>query len=172
MSKRNHITQEKVKELFDYHPDGYLVWKEDQLANKVAGTAAGTSQIHQKHRYLKIGIDKRVYMTHRLIFLWHHGWLPQEVDHKDTNRMNNKITNLRPCTHSENTKNKPIYKNNVLRLKGVTENRKSGRFIARIRVNKKIVYLGIHPSKEVAAQAYNQAALKYFGEFARLNEIP
>ena len=142
------------------------------MANKVLGLVAGTKKTKNPRSYLNIGIDRHLYKTHRIIFLWHHGWLPIQVDHKDTNKLNNKITNLRACTNEQNIKNQPVYKNNELGIKGVRKSQKEGEFIARIRVDKKLIYLGIHPSKEAAALAYNQAALKYFGEFARINEIP
>lgn len=99
------------------------------------------------------------------------------VDHIDGNPLNNKKSNLRGCTIAENNRNVKTSRTNTTGYKGVgwhTEKYKGivyTRIRARISVNGKLIHLGLFPTLKAAALAYNEAALKYHGEFARLNEI-
>ena len=95
-----------------------------------------------------------------------------EVDHDDHNGLNNVRSNLRPATTSQNQWNRALQKDNTSGFKGVCWHQRSRKWQARIRVNGKLVYLGYHDDKIDAARAYNEAAIKYFGEFAYLNEVP
>lgn len=92
------------------------------------------------------------------------------VDHIDGNGLNNQKSNLRKCTRRQNALNRRIQSNNTTGFKGVIQT-KSGRYQAIIQPNRKIVNLGIFDTKIQAAKAYNDAALKYFGEFAFLNNL-
>ena len=91
------------------------------------------------------------------------------VDHIDGDGLNNKKINLRICTQANNTRNKSQNKNKKL-YKGVTM-RKTGMYRARITYQFIQYNLGDFVSAEQAALAYNLAAIKYFGEFAKLNLI-
>lgn len=94
--------------------------------------------------------------------------LPSErVDHKDGNGLNNRRNNLRLATHTQNMQNRKKHKNNTTGYKGVFKNGK--KYIARIRVNGKLLSCGTYETPELAARAYDNAALIHFGEFARLN---
>lgn len=90
------------------------------------------------------------------------------VDHIDLNTLNNTSSNLRTCTHSENLHNQGA--RNSFMLKGVSK-LPSGKYWAKIGVGGGQMYLGTHKTPEAAALAYNEAAKKYHGEFARLNEV-
>lgn len=95
------------------------------------------------------------------------------VDHIDGNGLNNQRGNLRICSHQQNLRNqdrteKP-YKTS--KFKGVCWHKKNKKWIAGIFINKKKIYLGQFESEEDAAAAYNAAARKFFGEFARLNSV-
>ena len=86
------LTQKEVCDYFDY-VDGILYWKV-QKANAIKiGQAAGS--LDERTGYYRIHINSKMYKTHRLIFLYHHGYLPNYVDHIDNNRTNNRIENLR-----------------------------------------------------------------------------
>lgn len=87
------------------------------------------------------------------------------VDHIDNDSLNNRRCNLRICTFSQNAKNKKTYCTNKLRLKGVYE--RNGKFRAQIQVDKKKIMLGTFNTPEEAHRAYCEAAIKYYGEFAR-----
>jgi hypothetical protein len=99
----------------------------------------------------------------------------QHVDHKNGNTLDNRKENLRICSNSQNHMNIPkINKATTSKYKGVSlrKNDASKGWRATIRANGEALELGYYPTEAAAAIAYNQAALKYFGEFALLNEIP
>lgn len=107
------------------------------------------------------------------------------VDHKDRNGLNNQRENIRICTPSENQKNKKP--SGVSKYIGVSRHvskrkykNKSGVIIeykahpawfSSIKYNGKYICLGRFKNEEDAAKAYNEAALKYHGEFARINQL-
>lgn len=157
------ITQQKLHELFIYQ-DGNLVRKAIYQGNRKIGTFAGTLR---KDGYVKVGIDKKQYLLHRLIFLYHKNYLPKFLDHADGNKKNNKIENLRPATRSQNNHNQKIKKTSKTKLKGVCYHPQKMKWQARINVNKKKISLGYFLTAEEAHEQYKKAAIKYFGEFAR-----
>ena len=91
------------------------------------------------------------------------------TDHKDGDGLNNQRSNLRLATPSENGANRLVGSNNTSGYKGISQ--KDKKWGAQITKNQKIVYLGRFETKIEAAKAYNTAAKKYHGEFARLNTI-
>lgn len=98
----------------------------------------------------------------------------EEVDHINYDGLDCRKGNLRRCTKSQNGHNRERYRCNTSGFKGVF-NRRNGEknpFIANITFNKKRFYLGVYAKAEDAARAYNESAKKYFGDFARINEIP
>lgn len=97
---------------------------------------------------------------------------PIMVDHIDGDYLNNRKSNLRFCVNAENCRNAKIGSRNSSGYKGVSFVRKVNKWKASIKYNYRDIYLGKYAVKEDAARAYNKAAEKYFGEFARLNEIP
>jgi hypothetical protein len=88
------FTQEQAHELFDYK-DGVLYWKVRPAYNIKKNSRAG-SRHHSN--YIYISINKSSIAEHRIIFLMHHGYLPEQVDHIDNDRTNNRIENLRKAT--------------------------------------------------------------------------
>jgi hypothetical protein len=92
------------------------------------------------------------------------------VDHKDGNPLNNKKENLRICSYVGNAQNANVSIRNILKLKGVRYH-SYGQYQARIQCAGKKYHLGLFASKEDAARAYNEAAKRLHGEFARLNVI-
>lgn len=94
-----------------------------------------------------------------------------DVDHINGNSLDNRMSNLRVCVHSKNTKNRKINKDNKSGYKGVVaDSAVVGKpWRATIKNGGKTHYLGRYQFIEDAAKAYDSAAIKYFGEFARLN---
>ena len=92
------------------------------------------------------------------------------VDHINGNPLDNRKDNLRLATHAQNTRNRKVSINKQVPYKGVRKSH--NRFSAQIHGDGKWVYLGNFKTAEEAAIAYNNAAIKYFGGFARLNELP
>lgn len=93
------------------------------------------------------------------------------TDHIDGNKLNNQKHNLRICTHSENKCNVGKYVTNKSGFKGVSFHKASNKFIAQIQLGGKPIYLGTFDSAEIAALAYNIAARKVHGRFAKLNSM-
>lgn len=93
------------------------------------------------------------------------------VDHKDENPSNNKRANLRVATKSQNMSNRGITKRNTSGYKGVSRVANRSKWQATIQVNYKSMSLGRYDTPEEAALAYNKASTKYFGEFAKLNQL-
>lgn len=91
-----------------------------------------------------------------------------QVDHINGDKLDNRKENLRVCTNTENAKNRPAFSG---KYKGVHFAKKQRKWVAQITVNRKIYNLGSHENAEHAALAYNEAAIKYHGEYAYLNTI-
>ncbi len=94
-----------------------------------------------------------------------------KVDHINGNPLDNRRKNLRICSNAENSKNQDLRDTNTSGYKGVTWDKARKKWKAWIMVNYKGINLGRFILKKDAAKAYNEAAIKYFGEFARLNEV-
>jgi len=132
-------------------------------ANKTAGTTyvkAETTRGWQRSRLL----------LHRVIL----GPLPAsvDVDHHDGNGLNNTRANISVATRSQNNANRKRMVSNTSGYVGVTRYAADKtRWQAQIRVDYNKLYLGVFTTAAEAAVAYNQAAVKLFGKFARLNKI-
>lgn len=92
-----------------------------------------------------------------------------EVDHKDGNGLNNQRSNLRVCTRSQNSANRPKQKNNKSGYKGVSFCKAYKNWVAYIQINGKGKNLGYFKTAQEAAKRYDLKASELFGEFARLN---
>lgn len=119
-------------------------------------------------RNIKINGRRTVIRMHRILLGLGKGEI---VDHQNGNGLDNRRFNLRVCTQRENTKNKHV-RRGVSKYKGVGWRKDRGKYDARIVVNYKIIFLGYFIGEIDAAKAYNEAALKYFKQFANLNVIP
>ena len=108
---------------------------------------------------------------HRIVFWLSTGEDPKYIDHKDGNPKNNSIENLRACTQSQNNANTGINKVNTSGYKGVTWNKSCGKWHAQIKDHKKRVYLGVYDDIKEAAKAYDDAAIRIYGEFAKTNKM-
>ena len=123
-------------------------------------------RVEYKHEYENR--KRKIIKMHRLI-----NQTPKnfDTDHRDNNTFNNQKNNLRTCTRKQNAQNQKLSKNNISGYKGVYWAKANKKWAGRIYINGKRIFLGVFDFPEFAAIAYNLAAKKYFGEFARLNEI-
>jgi len=94
----------------------------------------------------------------------------QQADHINHNELDNREENLRICTLTENNRNR-ISRTGTSKYKGVYWNKGKRKWHAQIGFNGKVIYLGQFISEIKAAKIYNNAALKYHGEYAQLNSI-
>jgi hypothetical protein len=124
-------------------------------------TIAGNLYAARKDKF------RRTIFMHRVITNAEAGF---DVDHVDGDGLNNIKSNLRVCTHSENSRNQRIRSNNTSGFKGVSRLRKL--WDACIYLDGKTVHIGRYSTPIDAARAYNASAIKHFGPFARLNVLP
>jgi len=158
-------SQQELQEGFDYR-DGNLWWKETRGCVKV-GSKAGYVNTNKRtgKQYGQVQFKGKIYFIHRLILAWHGYSLEpnQEVDHIDGNSLNNRIENLRPTSRKQNGENrKGANKNSKSGEKGVGLCKKARKWKARIRHNKKDIFLGYYVNKEDAIAARIAAEKKYF----------
>lgn len=157
------ITQQRLHELFDYD-DGELVRR-----ISVKGSHVGTKIGTVKPKGYKVAVvDTKIYRVHHLVWIFHHGKKVKELDHINRDRGDNRIENLRPCTHSQNMGNIGPMKH---KYKGITFCKATRKWRAQLSTKNFHNCLGRYDTMEEAALAYNKAAKEYFGEFAYLNDV-
>jgi HNH endonuclease/AP2 domain len=162
------ITHTEVLNLFRYdETTGAMFYKtappyKPQFLNKRAGMI-------DKQGYRLIKIEGARYLSGRLIWFYMTGQWPDEVDHKNLNRSDDRWVNLRESTRSQNCANKgQFFKKNRYGFRGV-KRQPNGRFQAVVCAGQKEYHLGTFDTAEQAAFVYDIAAKKHHGEFARLN---
>lgn len=93
------------------------------------------------------------------------------VDHEDRDGLNNQKYNLRVCTKAQNNANRVSKNGSTSKYLGVYFDKQLQQFRTRIRKDKKLFHLGTFDNEEVAAIAYNKAAMQLHGKFANLNKV-
>lgn len=156
---------DELKRLFAYDPEtGALTWRVQRGKARVGKQAGNLTD----DGYLRLGLEGSYYFIHRIIWKMVTGQEPPElIDHEDTNKSNNKWTNLRPATEAENNRNRGMDKRNVSGVKGVTWNSFYRQWQAVVVVDKKHVDFGRFNSIEEAAQAIKGQRELLHGAFAR-----
>lgn len=177
MAKRILPTQEYLLQCLNYDPDsGVLRWKQRPLEHfrdrrvfniwnarfphAVAGCKHSTG-------YVFLSLDDRKFKAHRIIWRMVTGEEPEEVDHRDTDRANNRWDNLREASRVTNIHNSTARSSSTTGLKGVSLDKRRGLFAAYLTVNKHRRFLGYFTTPEEAKRAYDDAARTALGTFAR-----
>jgi hypothetical protein len=160
------LGRSEIMAILDYDPQtGLFRWKASRGAVR-AGAVAGCVDTKG---YIVITINFTSYKAHRIAWLIITGeWPDRDIDHINMVRSDNRQSNLRLATKSENAANTGAQINNKLGVRGVCRRaRGKNPFQVSIMVSGRRIQLGRHPTLEAATAAYDEAAKKYFGEFAR-----
>jgi hypothetical protein len=171
----NDLTADYVRQILDYDPEtGHFRWKaradvrkewNTRRAGKIAGAPCGP------HGYWQIRINDRLYLGHRLAWLFIHGeWPAGDLDHRNLRTGDNALCNLRAATASENGQNRALQRNNKSGFKGVSFDKQTGRWRASIKAHGIVTRLGRFDTPEKAGAAYAAAASQLYGEFARVEK--
>jgi hypothetical protein len=160
------IPIERLHELFVYDPDtGILTNRATRSSRARIGDETGWRDVHG---YRRVMVDGSRLYVHRIAFAMTFGrWPENEVDHQNGDRIDNRISNLREATHSENLKNTSFQINNKSGRKGVHWDAERRRWLAQIMVGGKHMHLGRFRDLDAASEAYESAAKLHFGDFAR-----
>ena len=133
------LTQKRVRELFDYQ-DGDLIRKVNIKGAGLKGSIVG---VNKNYIYLDISIDNHKYQLTHIIWLWHYGYLPENlIDHIDKNPKNNNIKNLREIGKICNARNVGNWSTNTSGVKGVHFLKSENKWRAQIQINKKNYNIG------------------------------
>jgi hypothetical protein len=182
---RNEINPSTLRELLQYDPAmGQLFWRnrpERYFADtqkhsssrnaawwngRFAGKRACKPDAHRG--YLRVCIFGDEYPAHRVIWAIEKGeWPLGSLDHIDGDKSNNRIENLREATVAENNRNRANFGRSKYR--GVSWRTAQSCWVAAIKTDRKVTFLGTFRNEEEAAIAYDQAAVLQHGRFARLN---
>ena len=157
------ITQSKLHDMFEYREDGNLIHRYTVQGGKRKGDVAGSPH---NAGYRQITINRKKHLIHRLIWCYHYGEMPTQIDHINGHRSDNRIENLRECSYSQNHGNKRISRNNTTGYKGVFLDKRDGFWFVYVAHQ----YIGRSRSIEEAAAMYDKAARKHFGKFALTNK--
>ena len=160
------LTQERANALFEYR-EGKLYWKVRPARCVHIGDEAGgaNGDGYKRLSFKSDGVQFRE-MLHRVVFLMHHGYMPEFVDHIDGDPTNNSIENLRSATKSQNSMNKKRRCDNSSGVKNVYWFEPTKKWRVAVTANRKLVYQEYFSDKKLAELASIEARKKFHGEFA------
>lgn len=160
------------RSIFDYK-DGVLYWRPRPIShfgnkqsymrwnNRYVGKRAGSLS----YGYYKVAVFQKCLAVHRIVFLYHKGYLPPEIDHINGDKLDNRIENLRASDKVTNKWNAKISKDNKTGVKGVFK--RNGYYEAYICARGKRYYLGCYKKKSDAVRIVCDKRKALHGEFAR-----
>lgn len=176
MADRVLPTQAQLRQLLDYDPEtGALTWKrrEPSMFRDGAKTAAhicagwntryaGTPALeaHDTQGYKRGDVLGTGFLAHRVIWMWVNGYWPEQVDHINGDRKDNRIVNLREVSNAVNGKNRRLNSNNKSGISGVRRH-SGGQWEAKIKIGGKMLRLGLFDTIEQAAEARRRAEVEY-----------
>jgi hypothetical protein len=158
------LTQTILREKL-FYDDGKLYRRgtSGKIATKHIGSNANTKKRGT------VSINGKSHTIYRVIFIYHHGYIPNHVDHIDGDFNNNRIENLRDCTNSENQRNKPAQPNTTSQYKGVCWNKLSNKWTSTANFEGSRKHLGRFKTELEAASAYDKYMKQFNSPFVYLN---
>ena len=157
------LTQEETHRLFQYK-NGELYRKLDRNNRFKAGSKAG--YLIKSTGYRAIEIDSVSYPEHSIVYLMHHGFIPEMIDHINGCPTDNKIENLRQATATQNAWNAKLSIKNTSGVKGISFRKDRNVWVARLQAHATSIYLGYFKSKNDAEEFLQLARDMVHGDFA------
>ena len=149
----------EFRDFLNYDPEsGLFTWKIDRSRGVKAGDIAGSIN---KRGYVVLSILNKRYKAHRLAWFMTYGEWPEQIDHINQCKSDNRIVNLREANPAINAKNKGLYKSNKSGVNGVTWCKNTNKWKVQIRVKNELIYLGVFDDIEKAKQVRLQANIDY-----------
>ena len=152
------LTQEAMKKEVEYR-DGHFYKLSD-------GSLVTETPIRKTQRYIRVRVCGVVQRLHRMVFLYHKGYLPKIIDHIDNDRSNNRIENLREATQQQNCLNRVAHKNNRSGYKNVHWHSAMNKWSVLVNVGGSRKTIGYFDDVELAGLVAEEARAKFHGEFA------
>jgi hypothetical protein len=158
------IGLDELRHILHYEPTtGIFRWRNPVSSQVCIGGIAGGK--NKARGYWQITIRGKNYEAHRLAWFYVHGvWSSfwNRIDHKNQNKMDNRLCNLRLVTPSQNNLNRKI--SGIVGFRGLRYSANGRRYVASISVNNKSIYLGTFDGLTEGCEAYLSAVKRYFGE--------
>lgn len=155
------LTADRLRQVLRYEPrTGLFFWVEPAPKRVVGGVAGYTTK--GAHPYVRIGVDGKHYLGHRLAWLYMTGaWPEAEIDHRNRIKSDNRWHNLREATHKQNAENQPSRLGTRSGVRGVYL-QPNGRYQAYISHHGKRIHLGRHDTLTAAKRARRAAERQHF----------
>jgi hypothetical protein len=162
---KNRIDQDQLKLMLSYEAStGRFFWKV-RRGRGAPGKEAGRMNKGNGRWY--IVVDGKHFLRSRLAWFYEFGWWPEEVDHINRDRLDDRIGNLRSCTRRQNNLNKDVVVQNKAGIRGVSWHPKYRTWSTRIKeAPGKTLHLGTFACMGRAIKTHRKAERKYYGEFA------
>lgn len=169
-SKKNDpLTIEVIRASLAYDPlTGIMTRKTNSGGSKIGDRAGFPNPLG----HIRVAVQGVQYFGHQLAWAHYYGvWPTNYIDHINGDPGDNRIDNLRLCTHAENCRNGKLRSSNSSGFKGVSFDKSRQKWNAEITHQRRKIHLGRYETREEAAIAYDAAAKKFHGEFARVNGL-
>ena len=159
----NELTAEYLRSVLHYDPaTGIFTRKVSTSTNAKVGAVAGC---RGGRGYLRIQLQGRKYLAHRLAWLYVYGeWPEDQLDHINRNRSDNRRANLREVTNKQNLQNAGKRSDNTSGHPGIYWHKQRSKWVARIMHNQKHIHLGCFNTLEEAISARKAAEKLYWSD--------
>lgn len=156
-----YLSAQRLRDVLQYDEEtGVFTWRQKCTSSRVSvGDEAGTL----REGYVLIGIDGKDYRAHRLAWLYVHGkWPERDIDHRDLVKHHNWIANIRLATKGENQQNqRDARSNSRSKVLGVSWDKSRDKWVAKLKVDGKVVHYTRHKTMDDASAAYLSAKLAF-----------
>jgi hypothetical protein len=169
LARKDLPSQEYLKDLFSYSDTNKampLTYKKRPKYAYAITIGDNAGSLDTSCGYYRVRIKGSLYKLHRIIFKYHNGWCPDEIDHEDCDKSNNLIGNLRTTTSSQNVHSRGLTISNTSGYKGVSFVPHLNKYKSQIRINDELIYLGVFHTPQDAHKAYANKATEIHGDYA------